>query len=75
MNKFQICDRCKRINVKSLSQKIKKLDSDAQIEVGCVNMCGIGRTKCFVILNHIPIIADTEEQLIKNIKEQLIQKK
>lgn len=71
MNQFQICNQCKAINVNSLSKKIKALDEHAQIIVGCANMCGIGRTKNFVILNHIPIVAESEEELITKIKSQL----
>lgn len=71
MNEFRICDKCKATNVLSLSKKLKELDSNAPILVGCQNLCGIGRTKPFVIVNHIPIFADTEEELIDKVKEKI----
>lgn len=73
MNKIGICNKCKGVNYKSIIQKIKELDSDIQINIGCQNFCGIGRTKPFVILNHIPIIADNENELLNKIKEKITQ--
>lgn len=70
-NEFRICDRCKATNITSLVPKLKELDRDANIVIGCQNFCGIGRTKSFAIVNHIPVIAENEEQLIQKIKEQL----
>lgn len=70
-NEFRICDRCKATNITSLVPKLKELDQDANIVIGCQNFCGIGRTKSFAIVNHIPVIAENEEQLIQKIKEQL----
>lgn len=68
---FKICDKCKATNTKTLIPKLKEVDSSAKIEVGCQNFCGIGRTKPFVIMNNMPIIADNEEELISKIKDQL----
>ncbi len=68
MNEFRICDQCKGTNVKSLKSKLEALDPNAKIMIGCQNMCGIGRTKPFVIVNHIPVIANTEEELLEKVK-------
>ena len=54
---FKICDKCKGTNIKTLVPKLKEIDKNAKIEIGCQNFCGIGRDKCFVVVNHIPIIA------------------
>lgn len=70
-NEFRVCDKCKGTNIKTLIPKLKEIDSDASIIVGCQNLCGIGRTKSFVIMNHIPIIADNEEMLIAEIEKKL----
>lgn len=70
-NKFGICDKCKGVDYKSIIGKIKEIDKDAEIVLGCQNFCGIGRSKPFVILNHIPIIADNENELINKIKEKI----
>lgn len=71
MNKIGICNKCKGVNYKSIIQKIKELDNTIQINIGCQNFCGIGRTKPFVILNHIPIIANNEDELLDKIKEKI----
>lgn len=71
MNQIRICDKCKGTNLKTLVPKLKKIDKEAEIIIGCQNFCGIGRNKPFAIVNHIPIITENEEELIKAIKERL----
>lgn len=71
MNKFNICDKCRGTNIKTLISKLKKLDSNATINIGCQNVCGIGRTKPFVICNDRLIVADTEEELIEKVKQAI----
>lgn len=70
-NQFRICNKCKATNIKTLIPRLKQLDSEAEIVIGCQNFCGIGQTKSFVIVNHVPIIADNEDELIKKVKEKL----
>lgn len=71
MNKFNVCDKCKKTNIKTLIPKLKEIDKEAIINVGCQNVCGIGRSKAFVILNDKLIVANTEDELIKNIKQAI----
>ena len=71
MNKYKICNKCKGVNSKELITKIKQIDKDCEITIGCQNFCGIGRTKSFVILNNLPIIAENEDELILKIKEKI----
>ena len=68
-NLFQICDRCNAIQNEDIVY-MKISYSDCSIQVGCCNLCGIGRSKPFVIYNHIPIIADTFEEVIKILEER-----
>lgn len=70
-NIFKVCDKCKASNLKSLIPKLKEIDAKAEIKIGCQNLCGIGRTKPFVIVNHVPIIASDEHLLIEKVKEHL----
>lgn len=70
-NEFRICNRCKATNVDTLIPKLKEIDKEASIIVGCQNFCGIGQTKSFAIVNHTPIIAEAEDELIEKIKEKL----
>lgn len=70
-NQFKVCDRCKATNIQTLLPKLKELDSEADIVIGCQNFCGIGATKSFAIVNNIPIITDSEDNLIEKIKETI----
>ena len=54
-NEFRICDKCKATNVESLTKKLKEIDNNASIIIGCQNLCGIGRTKSFAIVNQIQL--------------------
>ena len=71
MNQFRVCDKCRATNLKTLIPRLKEIDSSAEIVIGCQNFCGIGRTKAFIILNNIPIIADNETELLIKIKEKI----
>lgn len=71
MNQFRICDKCKATDIKTLVPKLKELDATAEIIIGCQNFCGIGAKKTFVICNHVPILADNQDELIDKIKEQI----
>lgn len=71
MNKFGICDKCKATNIKSLIPKLKNIDDKAIINIGCQNVCGIGRNKPFVICNDRLIIADNLDELITKVKQAI----
>lgn len=71
---FKVCDRCKGTNIKTLLPKLKEMGKDAQIQVGCQNFCGVGRSKSFVIVDHIPIIAENENELLEKLREYLTRK-
>ena len=70
-NQFRICNKCKAMNIDSIIPKLKDIDDKAEIVVGCQNFCGIGQTKAFAIGNHVPIIADNEDELVFKIKSKL----
>ena len=71
MNQFRICDKCKGTNIRTLLLRLKEIDDNAEIIVGCQNFCGIGSKKPFVICNHVPIVADTEDELIEKVKQAI----
>jgi uncharacterized protein YuzB (UPF0349 family) len=70
--KISICDKCKSIDYKRILNKLRKLYPDADYELGCNNMCGIGRNKVVILLDNKPIIADTENELIEKLKTSLL---
>ncbi|MDD3393008.1 MAG: DUF1450 domain-containing protein [Bacilli bacterium] len=70
-NQFKICNRCRATNIETLKPRLEELDSDAEIIVGCQNMCGIGAVKSFAIVNNMPIIAANEDELVDKIKEKI----
>lgn len=67
--KFSICDKCKAFNHLTILRKLNEVYPDASYEIGCNNMCGIGRSKVVVIFNNKAIIANTEDEVIYKIKQ------
>lgn len=71
MNEFKLCNICNSDNVESLVSKLKEVDASAIVEIGCQGLCAIGATKLFVIVNGIPAIGITEDEVIEKVKEIL----
>ena len=46
-------------------------ENNLNFEIGCTNMCGIGRNKIVIIVNDIPIIANDVNELLKKIEETI----
>ena len=70
-NEFRICNQCRGVNVTSLEKKLKEMDPNAKILIGCQNVCGIGRTKPFVIVNHKLVVGNTEEEVLEQVKKEI----
>lgn len=66
---IKICDKCKATNIDTLLPRIKKVKPAAEIEIGCQSFCGIGINKSFAIVDGMPIITDTEDELIEKLKQ------
>lgn len=71
MNEFKVCNICKAVNSESMIKRLKEIDSEAEIIVGCQGFCAVGAVKPFVIANGIPIIDETEDKVIEKVKEML----
>lgn len=69
--KFEVCDKCKGTNVKSLVPKLRTLDPTAEIKTRCIRFCGVGREKIVILMNQVPIIGETEEEILGKIKEKM----
>lgn len=70
---FRICDECRMTNIKTLVPKLKKIDPDAEIKMGCQSYCGIGYKKQFCIVNGKHVTATSEEELIAKV-EKMVQR-
>jgi len=71
MNEFKICNICQKNKAETLKPKLEELDPNAKILVGCQGFCAIGATKEFCIVNGIPVIADTEDELIEAVRNKI----
>lgn len=64
--KIKICDKCKS---KEVIDELKKLGID--LEINCINYCGLGRDKYVAIINNKPIICSERKEFITKIKKDI----
>lgn len=68
MNEFKTCNKCRGFNSEELVEKLKEVDSNAKIVVACQSMCAIGASRPFVIVNGMPLMANSIDELIEKVK-------
>lgn len=64
MMKVSICPKCK---TKELIKELEKLNIELNLE--CINYCGVGRNKYVAIIDQKPIICEDKNKFIEEISK------
>ncbi|WP_028562467.1 DUF1450 domain-containing protein [Paenibacillus pinihumi] len=64
-NDIRICDKCKHMKVKTMLSKLKQLDPESEVRVGCKSYCGPCARKAFIFINGRYITAPTEDEAVE----------
>lgn len=71
MNEFKTCNKCSGFDGNKLAERLKEIDNTAKVIVACQSMCAVGAKNPFAIVNGIPVIAPTIDEVIEKVKEMI----
>ena len=67
--KISICNKCKFFNHKEIIKLLDENFENINYEIGCNNMCGVGRNNIVLFVNNKPVSAKNKDELIKKIRD------
>ena len=68
-NDIRVCEKCRNIkNMKSFLAKVKELDPEATIKIGCESYCGPCKKRVFIFVNGRHVTGETEEETLEKAK-------
>ena len=71
MNEFKTCNKCSGFDGNELARRLKEVDSESKVIVACQSMCAVGAKRPFVIVNGIPVIASTIDEVIEKVRDMI----
>jgi uncharacterized protein YuzB (UPF0349 family) len=70
-NDIRICHKCRHMSLKSMRTRLKKIDPEAKIKLGCQSYCGPCSRGVFIRINGRFVMGATEEEAIEKMKKYL----
>lgn len=68
-NDIRVCEKCRHVkNMKTFLAKVKQLDPEAEVKIGCESYCGPCKKRVFIFVNGRHLTGFTEEEALEKAK-------